>query len=204
METEILERIKRLRKKSGLTAAEVAERMGFSGQGSYTKVELGKVELKLSHISRLAEIFEVSIASLLGLEDGANADQGQVKALEGRLKELEFDLYKAVDLLKSLQISMRIGKKFLSFVEKRLAEKDPSANAWELYKRIVQTPAKPEHREYFMDFFKDDDVVFSFRAGLVKHKEWNEVWAICQRNEGWENAPALPMFIDMEINPLLL
>lgn len=65
---EVGEKIKMLRKKEGLTMEQLAERVGVS-KASVHKWEAGKVDnMKRTHIAKVAEVFGVSPAYLLGFE----------------------------------------------------------------------------------------------------------------------------------------
>lgn len=65
---EVGEKIKMLRKKEGLTMEQLAKRVGVS-KASVHKWEAGKVDnMKRTHIAKVAEVFGVSPAYLLGFE----------------------------------------------------------------------------------------------------------------------------------------
>ncbi len=64
---DLSENIKKYRKRAGLTQAEVAEKMGIASP-NYTLLENGKTEMTISKAEKLAEVFEVSVGELLGLD----------------------------------------------------------------------------------------------------------------------------------------
>lgn len=62
------QRLRQLRKESGLTQVELAQKLNLTQQ-SYTRYEYGTGEPSLETLVRLAEIFEVSTDYLLGITD---------------------------------------------------------------------------------------------------------------------------------------
>lgn len=86
---EIAVRLKKLRQSLNMTVVEFSEKLGYKGVASYHNIEKGKAIITIDFLNKASRTFGVSVASLLGLEDGAGADQGRVKELERRVKELE-------------------------------------------------------------------------------------------------------------------
>ena len=62
------ERLKGIRKESGMTQKDVYERLGISPNG-YASYEQGRTEPNVETIVQLCKIFEVSADYLLGLTD---------------------------------------------------------------------------------------------------------------------------------------
>ena len=58
--------IKNLRQERGLKQGELAELVGYTANPMITKVEKGEIDLPLSKIKKFAEIFDVSVAELMG------------------------------------------------------------------------------------------------------------------------------------------
>ena len=58
--------IKNLRKEKGLKQGELAELVGYTANPMIAKVEKGEVDLPLSKIKKFAEVFDVTVAELMG------------------------------------------------------------------------------------------------------------------------------------------
>ncbi len=82
----IIENIKSLRKKAGLTQNATSEKLNMAQQ-NYNLLENGKTEITLSRLEKLAEIFGVSVGELLGLEAVGKA--GEVAEVEALRQENE-------------------------------------------------------------------------------------------------------------------
>ena len=65
---DFAERLKKIRKESGLTQKQVYEKLGISANG-YASYEQGRTEPSIHTLITLCEIFDVSADYLLGLED---------------------------------------------------------------------------------------------------------------------------------------
>ncbi len=75
----ISRKLKELRQARRWKIADVADKLGFAAASSYQKIEAGTTPLTLDKLQQLAELFEVTMAELMGFEAG-----------EGdRMKELE-------------------------------------------------------------------------------------------------------------------
>ena len=59
-------RLRDERKKRGLTQGDVAEQLGFSGPAAYSNYEQGKGEPNIETLSKLADLFGVTVDYLLG------------------------------------------------------------------------------------------------------------------------------------------
>jgi|GEM_PF-1264471 len=94
MEEIFLEKLRRLRKEKGWTAAEAAKKLGFNSQAGYTKIELGNTEIKLSFLQKVSEVYNINISELLGLVN--DEVQNEIKDLRIQNKELK-------DTLETLQ-----------------------------------------------------------------------------------------------------
>jgi transcriptional regulator with XRE-family HTH domain len=86
---QILQNVKTLRKKAGLTQMDMSDKMGLTQQ-NYGLLENGKTELTITKISKLAEIFGVSVGELLGLEGVQAVPNGeQASEIEALKKEVD-------------------------------------------------------------------------------------------------------------------
>lgn len=70
METH--ENIKRLREKFGMSQEELAQRVGYKDRSSIAKIESGKIDIAQSKIAAFAEVFNVTPAYLMGIEDNTD------------------------------------------------------------------------------------------------------------------------------------
>jgi repressor LexA len=61
--------IRALREKQGLSQETLATRLGYKDRSSIAKIESGKVDLNQSKLEQLSEVFHVSVAHLMGLEE---------------------------------------------------------------------------------------------------------------------------------------
>lgn len=59
-----LERLKKIRRKKGLTQKEMAEKLGYRGKSGYCQLENGIVNMKLHQAKKIAEILGENIESL--------------------------------------------------------------------------------------------------------------------------------------------
>ena len=80
MEEKVAQRIKALRQLRGLTIVEFATKLGFKSHAAYAKLEYGQTEIKLRHLTKISEEFDVSVAWLLGIKE--EADKEDTRALE--------------------------------------------------------------------------------------------------------------------------
>lgn len=83
MEEQVVARIKNLRQQQGYTIAEFATKLGFNSHTAYAKIEYGKTEIKLRHLLKICEEFDVTLPWLLGMETQAsNSSQNELRNLE--------------------------------------------------------------------------------------------------------------------------
>ena len=80
MEEQVAQRIKVLRQLRGLTIVEFATRLGFKSHAAYAKLEYGQTEIKLRHLTKISEEFDVSVAWLLGIKE--EPEKEDTRALE--------------------------------------------------------------------------------------------------------------------------
>jgi transcriptional regulator with XRE-family HTH domain len=66
---KIHEKLKAIRLFKGLSQEEMAERLGYSING-YTKIERGEVDLNFTKLEKIAEVMEIDLQKLLGLNEG--------------------------------------------------------------------------------------------------------------------------------------
>jgi len=64
----VLQRIRILRKKSGMSQLALAKKLGMS-QNALSKIELGEIELSLSHLYQLADLLEIDLFDLVRIDD---------------------------------------------------------------------------------------------------------------------------------------
>ncbi len=81
------EELRRLRLNRKWKIADVAEKLGFASASSYQKLEAGTTPITIEKLVQLAEVFEVSVGELLGLEGAV--DPQQIEELKTRITELE-------------------------------------------------------------------------------------------------------------------
>ena len=62
-------RLKELRKKAGLTYDQAGNYLGYKGGTYYRKLENGERPIKMVHVKKLAELYNVSMAYLMGEDD---------------------------------------------------------------------------------------------------------------------------------------
>ena len=62
-------RLKELRKKAGLTYDQIGNYLGYKGGTYYRKLENNERPIKINHIEKLAELYHVSVAYLMGEDD---------------------------------------------------------------------------------------------------------------------------------------
>ena len=75
----IYERIRMLRTDRGMSQDELARRCGYADRSMITKIEAGKVDLTISKVELLADIFNVDPAYLAGYSEW---QENQDRALE--------------------------------------------------------------------------------------------------------------------------
>ncbi len=64
----IPQRIRTLRQRQGMTQEALARRLGYTDRSSIAKLEAGRVDISQSKLLQLAEIFQIPVQELLGLE----------------------------------------------------------------------------------------------------------------------------------------
>ncbi|MFZ2727164.1 MAG: helix-turn-helix transcriptional regulator [Methylococcaceae bacterium] len=64
------EKIKQIRQAKDLTQEEVAAKLQMSNNG-YGDIERGATDIKLSRLHQLAELFEITLADIIGLSNGS-------------------------------------------------------------------------------------------------------------------------------------
>ncbi|MFY0691933.1 MAG: helix-turn-helix transcriptional regulator [Paracoccaceae bacterium] len=63
---EIGTRVRRLRRKTGLTQIELAEAMGHSGSSRINQIEFGRVRLYAEELPRLCNALKCSLSDIVG------------------------------------------------------------------------------------------------------------------------------------------
>ena len=84
---ELHERIKQFRISQRSTISDIAEIVGIS-INAYSKIERGLTELNIKRLEQIAEIFNISLGELLGIE-AKKDDSEENKSLKDRIIELE-------------------------------------------------------------------------------------------------------------------
>jgi transcriptional regulator with XRE-family HTH domain len=95
------EKIKQIRQAKGLTQDEVAAKLKMSNNG-YGDIERGATDIKLSRLQQLAELFEITLADIIGLSDkgilniiGDNNKYNQITSLSAKeINTIQFELEK--------------------------------------------------------------------------------------------------------------
>lgn len=62
------QKIKKLREFKNLTQSDVADKLGIT-QGSYSKIELGKVDLLFSKLEEIASVLGLSLEEVIGFQE---------------------------------------------------------------------------------------------------------------------------------------
>ena len=106
MKEELSDRLKSFRQKKGFTQAEISRRMGFASPIGYLKIENGQTKVTLEHLEKLAEVFGISLATLLGMEEPANS--AQVEQLEAQITELKTRITELEDRLRDKERIIRL------------------------------------------------------------------------------------------------
>ena len=75
------EKLRRLRKRRGLTVRELAEALGYSAHSHISEVETGKREPKVAFILKIADFFQVTTDQLL--RDEVELDVGSDDIADG-------------------------------------------------------------------------------------------------------------------------
>lgn len=87
---KIHEKLKIIRLFKGLSQEEMAEKLGYSING-YTKIERGEVDVNFSKLEKIAEVMEVDLQKLLGLNEGnifnflENCNPSNIAVLQGNI-----------------------------------------------------------------------------------------------------------------------
>lgn len=114
---DLHERIIYFRKKSNLTQKEVSEKIGLT-HSNYVPIEKGRTKISIDKIEKLAEIFNVSISELLGIDNSSVVAVDNSEALENLRKENE-SLQKELNFLKEIkQLSEKNLKFTYEYLEK--------------------------------------------------------------------------------------
>ncbi|MEA5600431.1 MULTISPECIES: helix-turn-helix domain-containing protein [unclassified Nostoc] len=103
----IASRIREARKMAGLSQAQVAQTLGLH-RPSISEIEAGKRNASAEEITKLAEIFDVSVSWLLG--EGANKVDVHDNKLQLAARELQKLKPEDLDRLLTLLASMRTGR----------------------------------------------------------------------------------------------
>ncbi len=98
MKQELFERLVYLRKKSGYSQEELADKLGISRQ-AVSKWECGDATPDLDNITKLADIYNISVDELLGRTDSSfeeDDEEGKTEVVEGEILDVDEIIDKAM------------------------------------------------------------------------------------------------------------
>lgn len=169
----LLNNIKRFRKEQKITQSEMADKLGLT-QPNYANFESGKIEISLSRVEKLADIFNVSVAELLGIDNnsGAVAVVDNSEELEKLRKEIE-QLKDKNELLSTQNIQL------LNFTYKEISNK---LGIWKTENFEMNEKKdlvlKKEYAQQIEDELFSIDFIFDvFEKGLVDNIHFKEMFA---------------------------
>ncbi len=122
-----MEQLKILRRKAGMTQAEVASKLGVE-RSTYGKYETGQSEPNIEMMQKIAALFDVPIGSLL------SSDADNATPVEPDLKDVEFALFHGFtkeeqDRLKEFdEDTLQDVRNFIRFTMEMKKKKDPKKN----------------------------------------------------------------------------
>lgn len=122
-----MEQLKILRRKAGMTQAEVASKLGVE-RSTYGKYETGQSEPNIEMMQKIAALFDVPIGSLL------SSDADNAALVEPDLKDVEFALFHGFtkeeqDRLKEFdEDTLQDVRNFIRFTMEMKKKKDPKKN----------------------------------------------------------------------------
>lgn len=90
MKSKLADNIRRYRKENHMTQDALAERLGIT-LGTISKWERGTSEPDLDYLMKLAEIFRISVDSLLGFALQGNDEEDTIKRIKACVGQREFD-----------------------------------------------------------------------------------------------------------------
>jgi transcriptional regulator with XRE-family HTH domain len=116
-----LVKIKKLRELRNLTQEHVAHKLGIT-QGSYSKIELGKVDVPMSKLEEIAHVLNIPLDEMIGFRENLVFNMkynkkanglviNQVSATEKRLYEDFIQSLKAENSYLKETINKLLGKK---------------------------------------------------------------------------------------------
>lgn len=110
---DIVESIKSIRKRKGYSHENMALEMNIS-QVAYSKIEKGITKLTIERLYKIAEILEVEIGELLGIQSDSQFNQINKDNATGYLQQIE----------NFHQENKEQNEKIISLYEERLEDKD--------------------------------------------------------------------------------
>ncbi len=122
-----MEQLKILRRKAGMTQAEVASKLGVE-RSTYGKYETGQSEPNIEMMQKIAALFGVPVGSLL------SSDADNAAPVEPDLKDVQFALFHGFteeeqDRLKELdEDTLQDVRNFIRFTMEMKKKKDPKKN----------------------------------------------------------------------------
>lgn len=164
--------IKELRKKAGLTQFDLAEKLGLT-QSNYAHLEAGKIDITFSRLKKIAEVFNISISELLGIDNNSGAVAvDNSEELEKLRKDIE-QLKDKNELLSSNIIQL------LNFTYKEIGNKlgiwEPENFEKNEKKDLV---LKKEYAQQIEnELFSIDFIFYIFEKELVDNIHFKEMFA---------------------------
>lgn len=135
---DIHESIKSAREGKGLSQSQVAEAIGIAYQ-NYWKIENGKTELSVSRLYQIADVLDVPVRELLGIEPPIDT------LLLDRMKELEKEVGYLKKILEATEREATYTKRMALFaIQEKL---DEASNELDLGKYIITDNATGESFE---------------------------------------------------------
>jgi transcriptional regulator with XRE-family HTH domain len=110
---DVLSKVKSVRERKGLSHEYMGMKLGIS-QAAYTKIERGQTNLALDRLYQIAEVLDVKIAELLGIDLKSEFNQTNNDGGIGYLQK-EYNFY---------QENKEQYQKIIELYESRLADKD--------------------------------------------------------------------------------
>lgn len=116
---QMVNRIKEMRKKKGLSQGAMAAELGVS-QATYGKIEKNEAKLTLDKLERVAEILGCNPAQLLGYETGADTGAKDNAQQYLEIKQLHQENKDVMDkLLESKDEQIEVLKELIRFYKER-------------------------------------------------------------------------------------
>lgn len=116
--SRIGQNIAKRRKELGLTQEELATKLGYKSKSTINKIELGINDIPQAKVKRFAEVLDVSVPYLMGIEEEIENNPVQTA-------ELHFEMITDGDLIELYEYFKKLGpkqRKIVKDLAKSLAE----------------------------------------------------------------------------------